>query len=433
MKKRFRVIVLAVLAAVVTGGCGETQSFEIGQQESVRTEEMSYLPGTMGTGTADGGPVAEEESGREHGEQEAGQEQGTDKAKGDPESGITEDIAEIRLVMVGDVLMHTPVLRSGRQEDGTLQYDHLFAEMKERISEADIAIVNQEVILGGEALGLSGYPAFNAPFEVGDALVEAGFDVVLHATNHALDKGRKGVENSLAFWEETYPEIGVLGIQDSAEEQDEIYYYEKNGITLAILNYTYSTNGIPMPDGMPYMVNMLDREQIAEDVKAAEEKADFVIVCPHWGTEYMHTASSAQRKWAEFFLECGVDLVIGTHPHVIQPVENFVREDGHEMLVYYSLGNYVNATAGEGDGVADRMLGALASVTIAREKDGRVVISQYGAEPLVTYVSADESVITTYPMEEFTEEMAGTSITVKKDPDFGLGYCREIWEEVYGD
>lgn len=215
----------------------------------------------------------------------------------------TEAKNSVTLVMVGDVLMHTPVNETGVMEDGSIDFSHLFTHTKDMIESADIAIVNQEVILGGEELGISGYPAFNTYQELGDDLVDAGFDVVLHATNHALDKGKKGVLNCLSYWENTHPEIVVLGIQDTAEEQDKIFIYEENDIRIAILNYTYGTNGIPLPEDMPFAVNLMDKEQMAEDIEHAKEIADFVVVCPHWGTEYVLEETDYQRNYAEFMLE----------------------------------------------------------------------------------------------------------------------------------
>ncbi len=348
---------------------------------------------------------------------------------------VLEELArpKITLVMVGDMLMHMPVNNSGRMEDGGRNFDHLFTYTKDMISEADLAIVNQEVILGGPELGISGYPRFNTYYEVGDALAAAGFDVVLHATNHSMDRGLEGLQNCLNFWEENYPDMAVLGMYDSKEDRDEIYVYEKQGIKIAILNYTYGTNGLPLPAGMPYAVNLIEEDQIARDVARAKEEADFVILCPHWGTEYVLEETSAQRLWAEFFLECGVDLVIGTHPHVIEPVEMLTDEEGNEMLVYYSLGNYVNATASEERNIGIRMLGAMAKVTISRDEEGEVCIQEYSAEPLVTYVSGDKKTITTYPMELFTEEMAEESFTRKRDGGFTREHCEEVWRQVFGD
>lgn len=340
---------------------------------------------------------------------------------------------EVTLLMVGDMLMHTPVNESGVQEDGTVNFDHLFTYTGDMIAEADIALVNQETILAGPELGISGYPRFNTYTEVGDALVKAGFDVILHATNHSMDKGKDGVLKCLAFWEDKYPEIAVIGMQDTAEEQGDIYVYERYGMRIAILNYTYGTNGIPLPEDMPYAVNLLDKEKIAADVEKAKDLADFVVLCPHWGTEYVLTESKAQRRWAEFFLECGVDLVIGTHPHVIEPVELFTDDAGNEMLVYYSLGNYVNATSSDLPDSGIRMLGAMAMVTLAKDDAGEVYIKDYGTEPIVTYVSADKEEIAVYPMEMFTDEMAENSYTIKIDTDFSPVYLKEIWQQVFGD
>lgn len=339
----------------------------------------------------------------------------------------------ITLVMVGDMLMHMPVNRSGIKSDGDIDFSHLFTYTKRFISDADIALVNQEVILGGEELGISGYPMFNTYFEVGDAIADAGFDVVLHATNHAVDRGKEGLLNCMSYWENHYPEIAYLGIHDEADEQDEIYVYEKNGIRISFLNYTYGTNGLPLPSDMPYAVNLMDKEKMADDIKKANEISDFIVVCPHWGTEYVLKASAYQKDFAQFFLENGVDLVIGTHPHVIEPVEILKDDFGNEMLVYYSLGNYVNSTASEENDIGKRMLGAMAEVTVTRDDQGNVVIDSYDAHPIVTYVSANKKTISVFPMEMFNDELAKKSFTIKLDTNFSKKYLEDIWNSVIGN
>lgn len=356
---------------------------------------------------------------------------------------------EITLIMTGDILLHTPVAESGLQEDGNYNFSAVFAHTKEQIESADLAIVNQEVILGGAELGISGYPAFNAPFELGDALADTGFDVILHATNHALDKGAKGITNCLGFWEESHPELAVLGIHDSAQDQEEIYIYEKDGMKIAVLNYTYGTNGISMPDGMEYAVDMLEKERIEEDLQRADELADFTVVCPHWGTEYRLTQDAYQEQMARFFWENGADLVLGTHPHVIEPVV-WLGENGSEicdleeqdgvltgtdtgdgMLVYYSLGNFVNWTSGTGDGVADRMVGGMARITLGRNEKGKVYIKQYGIEPVICHVEEGINGVTVYPAAEYTEELAGKNAIRLQDGNFSLQYCKELLEQVW--
>lgn len=389
------------------------------------------------------------------------QESGWQQLSGQQES-IQASQPEITLVMVGDILLHTPVAESGRLENGGYDFSAVFTEMKDEIQAADLALVNQEVIIGGEELGISGYPAFNAPYELGDALADTGFDVVLHATNHALDKGKKGIQNCLSFWRENYPDMAVLGIHDSEAAQQEIYVYEQDGIKIAILNYTYGTNGISLPSDMPFAVDMLEKEKVAADLGKARELADFVVVCPHWGTEYVLNATKEQEDWAQFLAENGADLILGTHPHVIEPImwvagreaensgqENFGREQensaeggkdslheaqstNEETLVYYSLGNFVNWTSGTGEGVANRMVGGMARVTIGMDETGEAVIQDYDVLPLVCHVEQGFGGVTVYPLDEYTEELAARNEIIKQDGSFSLEYCRKLAEEVFG-
>lgn len=341
---------------------------------------------------------------------------------------------EINILMVGDILLHDNVQESGKLSDGTYNYDHLFANVAEDIQEADIAIANQEVILGGTEIGLYGYPNFNGPYEVGDALVKAGFNVILHATNHTLDRGKTALVNCMNFWKTNHADVAVLGVFESQEAYDNnIYIHEQDGIKIAILNYTYGTNGMPTPSDMPFAVAMLEEDKVLADLQKANEQADFVIVCPHWGTEYRHNQSQDQEYWAKLFLENGVDLVIGTHPHYIQPVEMFTNENGQQMLVYYSLGNFINSTSDSGRGTADRMIGGMAKVTVGKKETGEVYIKEYGVEPLVTQLLYGTQEITTYKLTDYTEELASQNQIIKKDSVFSLEYCQELCREVFGE
>lgn len=345
----------------------------------------------------------------------------------------TEPAEMVSILMVGDILLHTPVENAALQEDGSYSFEAVFAQLVEEIRGADLAIVNQEVIIGGEELGISGYPAFNAPFAVGDALAETGFDVICHGTNHALDKGKRGLLNCIDFWRTNYPEIAVLGIHDSQESQDEIYIYEQGDIRIAILNYTYGTNGIQLPSEMPYAVDLLDKEKVIRDIQKAEELADFTIVCPHWGTEYQLEQSAAQEQWALLFAENGVDLVLGTHPHVIQPIE-WVQDaaSGHRMLVYYSLGNFVNWTSGTGAGVANRMVGGMAQVTLTQGANG-IAVADYGVEPIVCHLEEGINGVAVYKLADYTKELAERNQIRLQDGTFSREYCEELCEKVWGD
>lgn len=337
----------------------------------------------------------------------------------------------VQIVMVGDMLMHDRVIESGLKEDGSYNFDHFFTNVKDTISNADLAIVNQETILGGKELGLSGYPAFNSPYELGDSLVNTGFDVILHATNHTLDKGKKGVLNCMDFWDTNYPDITYLGINKSKEEQDkDIYIYEQNGIKIAILNYTYGTNGINPPSDMPYIVNYLDKEKVVQDLTYAEENADFTIVCPHWGTEYVLTSTDYQRKWANIFMENGADLVIGTHPHVIEPIEMLTDENGNEMLVYYSIGNFINGTSGTKEGTMNRMVGGIADITVSLDKSGNAYIEKYDVIPIVCHID-DKTDYTVYYLSDYTDELAKENHIISQDSAFSLDACNELVKKVW--
>ena len=350
-----------------------------------------------------------------------------------------EKNTEITIVMVGDILLHTPVEEAAKRDDGSYNFDFIFENLKKDISSADIAIVNQEVIIGGQELGVSGYPAFNAPYQAGDALVEAGFDVVCHGTNHALDKGKSGLLNCCKYWREQHPEITVVGINETEDAYNNIDIVEEKGIRIAILNYTYGTNGIPQPKGMPHAVDMLDKDKVEKDLKFAEENADFTIVCPHWGTEYNLGVDKSQKYWTEIFRKNGADLVLGTHSHVIEPIEMLEdvgvgitnnHGDG-DMLVYYSLGNFVNWTSGKGKGVANRMVGGMADVTIGRNAKGEVVIKSYGVTPVVTHLQKGHEGVIVYPLTEYTDELGKTNEIVKQDPGFSAQYCRELANKVW--
>ena len=349
------------------------------------------------------------------------------------------DESDITIVMAGDILLHTPVEEAARDESGAYNFDFIFQKLKRDISSADLAIVNQEVIIGGQELGISGYPAFNAPYQIGDALVNAGFDVVCHGTNHALDKGKSGVLNCCKYWKEQHPQITVLGINETEEEYNEVTVLEKKGVKIAILNYTYGTNGISQPKGMPHAVDMLDETKVVRDLKYAEENADFTIVCPHWGTEYKLGTDSNQKYWTKVFRKNGADLVLGTHPHVIEPIEMLEDEsvgisNNHgngDMLVYYSLGNFVNWTSGKGKGIANRMVGGLARVTIGKDSGGEVVIKNHDVMPVVCHLRKGYEGVIVYPLKDYTDQLGKENAIALQDPSFSASYCRELASSIW--
>lgn len=347
----------------------------------------------------------------------------------------SDDSAAAEIVMVGDVLMHDCLIRAGEQPDGSRDYSEFFSNMKDEFETADLAMIDQETVLGGESLGFSGYPTFNSPQEVGDAEAEAGIDVILHATNHALDKGAAGIENDLSFWKTKHPEIRVLGIHDSQQDEDEnrIGYFAVNGMKIAVINATYGTNGISVPAEKPYLVDYIS-DRVLSDIDEAEENADFTIVCPHWGTEYMLTPSDYQKDWAQQFAAHGADLCIGAHPHVIEPVEWVTDEGtGNTMLCYYSLGNFINGTNENGSGVWRRLVGGMADVMLARSDDGTVEIRDYSVVPVICQWNSEKTEFTTYKWDDYTQELAEENGILAQDPDFSYENIKALISEVWPD
>lgn len=349
---------------------------------------------------------------------------------------------DISLMMVGDNLMHMGIVNSGQQEDDSYDYSMLYEGIARQLQAADIKIINQETILGGNELGLSGYPYFNSPTELGDAVADAGFNVVLHASNHAADQKIKGLENCAAFWQEQHPDVMMLGIRGTVDPQAEetsprtgsahasadrtadwkmdesgTGYMTVKGITFAILNYTYGPNMEVIPSSIQGHLNMLcnyDRQsgrldftslnpQVLEDIAAARENADVVIVCPHWGTEYMTTPSSYQKKFALQMTEAGADVIIGTHPHVVQPMEWIEADNGRRSLCFYSLGNYVST---QKQGIC--MLEAMAWITFHVDESGiSITEQQTGPIPLVCqYSSGPVRFEGIYLLQDYTQELA---------------------------
>lgn len=288
--------------------------------------------------------------------------------------GFTKEEGSISFAAFGDLLTHEPIYRYGLQNGGN--FDFLFENMRDVIADSDVSIMNQETPLVGEVSMVSGYPRFGTPVQVGEAIADAGFDVVTCATNHALDRGADGVDFTKQFFEDSG--VVCLGIQSRLEAEYKPYrMIARNGVQFALLNYTYGTNGIAVPEDCLYMVHLLENEaQIRRDLAKAKEEADFVVVFAHWGTEYAQEPDDYQKKWAQVFLECGVDVVIGTHPHSLQPFEVLTDEGGHEMLIYYSVGNYISAQPEQ-----SCVKGGMAEFTVSLTADG-YRISAYDLKPL---------------------------------------------------
>ena len=268
-----------------------------------------------------------------------------------PFSLSAQEFGRITLLFAGDLMQHQWQIDAARRPDGSYDYTPCFQYVKEEVSRADVAIANLEVTLAGRPY--RGYPQFSAPDEYAQAVKEAGFDVLLTANNHCLDRRQKGLERTIRVLDSLQiPSVGTYTDKSDRESRYPLII-ERNGFRIALLAYTYATNGIEAQ--APNIVNYIDKAQIMEDIrKARMQKADVIIACMHWGIEYRMLPEYQERQMADWVIAQGVDHVIGGHPHVLQPME--IRPDDYTAarhVVVYSLGNYIsNMSAPNTDGGA---------------------------------------------------------------------------------
>ncbi len=267
---------------------------------------------------------------------------------------------EASLIMVGDALIHNSVYNDAKTGDGGYDFTPMLSEIKPIVEDYDLAYYNQETILGGTELGLSNYPRFNSPKEVGDAFLDAGFNLVSVASNHTMDKGEEGVLSSLDYWKSK--DAYVAGSYSSFEERDKPVIKEVNGITYSFLAYTMWNNGLSTPTGKEYLNNEYSDELAKADIERVRDQVDVVIVAMHWGTEYSLNVSAKQKEVASYLASLGVDIIIGAHPHVVEPIE-FIDD----TMVIYSLGNLISDQEG-----VERLTGLMAAVTIKKVVDDGV-------------------------------------------------------------
>jgi poly-gamma-glutamate capsule biosynthesis protein CapA/YwtB (metallophosphatase superfamily) len=339
---------------------------------------------------------------------------GTEEHAAPPQPSAPPPPAEATMLSVGDIMMHTPQLPGAYDEDsGTYDFSNFFIQVRSRVKAADWSFANLETPIAGDERGFKGYPLFNAPTALADALADAGFDIISTANNHALDQGYDGLVHTL----ETLRAKGLIpvGTADSEEAAKQIPLVEKNGIVNAFLAFTYGTNGIPVPKDKPYAVHLIDEENMAEQIQQARALgADVVSVSLHFGNEYQRQPSEEQRSIARGAILAGADVVLGHHPHVVQPYEWFraETEDGEirEGLIIYSHGNFISNQFGD-----YKEYGAIFEVTFRKTylPDGtaETKITAYDATPtwVHKYVSGGKNRYRVLPLDD-TDALANDSL-----------------------
>ena len=254
-----------------------------------------------------------------------------------------EKITKIKFSCTGDTMVHNTQFKDA-YKNGTYDFSYVFEEIKPYISDADFAIGNLETTFKGDG-NYSGYPMFNSPEILANNLKDVGYDVLTTANNHSLDTGYTGIENTIKVLDSVG--IAHTGTFKSIEDHDQNLYIEKDGVKIAIFAYTYGTNGIAIPKGKEYCINIIDNNSILKNIESAKaNNADIIIACMHWGVEYNTTPNQSQKDLANLLFENGVDIIIGNHPHVLEPAEKrtITLDDGStkDCFVIYSLGNLVS-------------------------------------------------------------------------------------------
>lgn len=346
----------------------------------------------------------------------------TDVGQSEPLESI-EDV-RVSFLAVGDNLIHNTVYLDPYKKQGdTWNYDAIYEPLKPYLEGVDVKQVNQETPLGGRALGLSNYPMFNGPQEIGDALVHAGFNWITQASNHAIDAGEAGILSQMNFWDNYQDSVITTGMNRSQEEANTPRILEVKGMKIGLLNYTYGLNGLMMPEGKEYLVNLIDEDKIKADIASLNGKCDTVIASMHWGNEYQFVENDEQKALAQLLSDEGVSVIIGAHPHVIEPMEFISGKNGNKTLVMYSLGNLISS-----QDVNYAMLGGMAKWELVKDgstKQIRVEKAQF--YPVVTHFIANMQEFKTYALKDYTDELANTHYLHDDiSKDYFIDLCNEI-------
>lgn len=273
---------------------------------------------------------------------------------------------------IGDILIHTPLYEDAYLGENKYDFTKMFTQVKPYLESADIAVANSESMIGGQGIGLSSYPRFNSPYELGDALKFAGIDVVNLANNHTLDRGEQAILNATNYWNQLG--ITYVGAATSKEEAETIKTVTANNIVFSFLGYTYGTNGLVAPAGKEYLVNYINEEKMSTDIQKAKEQSDIVVLNIHMGTEYERHHNEYQSHIAQVAADNGADIVLMHHPHVLQPTKWYTGINGNKTFVIHSLANFLSGQ----DKLYRRIGGILqldVSKTIEYDQSGNEIIS----------------------------------------------------------
>ena len=295
------------------------------------------------------------------------------------------------LTAIGDVMCHnTQYWDAYQKETNTYDFSYVFDDIKFDIQKSDISVASLETCFAGEERGYSNYPTFNSPDSLAYSLKDIGIDVLSTAGNHCLDMGFDGLSRTIDVLNKA--DISHLGTYKTQEERDKILFKYTKGLKVAFINYTYGTNGIPVPSDKPYCVNLIDKDLIKKDIESAKsQNADVIVACMHWGTEYQTSPNNEQKDLADFLFQNGVNIILGNHPHVLQPFEKrtVTLEDGstQDGFIIYALGNFICDQNAE-----NTRNSIILNLSITKQVDGSITVDNIDYIPIYMYKNPSKTI-----------------------------------------
>lgn len=352
-------------------------------------------------------------------------------AEPEPEPEPQPVVETVRFSATGDNLIHSKIYQQAAARavgDAAYSFDYCYANLVPFYSDFDVNWINQETLCTDE-LAPSTYPCFSTPGDCARALYRAGFRVFSLSNNHTYDKGASGIAATLRFWASMPADVVTTGLWRGEADYGTIPLHTVNGVTIAYLSYTEHTNGIPRSNAMEANVLYTSQTDVIEQqVRQAAQLADFVVVGVHWGVEDSHTITGAQRTLAQQLADWGADVIVGTHPHVLQNAGWLTAEDGRRVFAAYSLGNFLSTQSKK-----DQLIGAVLTLRLQKttSPDGTVQLEVLDPQlhPTVTHYGAGKSDVRAYLYRDYTPELAAAHGVRANDSDFSYDYIRAVAQQ----
>lgn len=398
MKKTFLKITALFLSALLASGCAPTSDPAPESSEGVSSSSSQTSSESSSEQSSQSEPVS--------------------KPRPEPRT--------VSFCAVGDNLIHDVVYQQAKTADG-YDFTYIYQNIADEIAAADVAVINQETLICNDAYPPSNYPFFNSPTQLGDHMIDIGFDIFTIANNHCLDYGEDGMKNTLEYWESR--DVVMAGMYHKGD--DRIRVDERNGIKFSYLAFTDNTNGLKqIPDSQFEIGNANDLDEMTRCIKAAKEVSDICIVALHWGIEESTVITDAQRATAQKLSEAGADIILGTSPHVLRDIE-VIHTDERDTLCAYSLGNFISAQH-----AARNMISGILKFNVALTEGEKPVISDIKLTPVIIHYGWNYDHIRLYMLRDYTRELAarhGTRQYNNFDYDYIINFLKNVISEEYLD